>query len=167
MKAKFLAFALTLTLIMSLAVVAPATASSDEARIRSLIKNFMGLLAKGDFAGAAKFKIRKLRPPPKGSLRYRMITKLAGALTKVGDVQIKGNRATAVMHFDPTVVKDVVTQIYAEQLERVKKIQDPKRRAAVLERLQKNKDKSIARRIKSLTRSRMRLEKKDGRWMIR
>lgn len=167
MKKKSLAVALTISLMLSLALAAPAVAASDEARIRSLIKNFMGLLKKGDFAAAAKLKIRKLSLPTKGSFKYRMITKLAGALTKIDDVKVKGDRATATMHFDPAVIKDVVVQIHAQRVARAKKIQDPKKRAAALERLAKNKDKIIAWQTKSMTKSRMRLQKKDGKWMIR
>ncbi len=167
MKARSAAIALIMALILSLHLIAPASAASDKAQIRSVIKNYITLLAKGDIQGALQLKIRKQSIPPRNSFEYRMITKLAGAFTGIGQIRIKGDRAWAVLNFDPKVAADLAQQDYAFALDQAKKITDPQPRADTVGHLKKNRDREIAKRMKSFTQPRMRLQKISGHWMIR
>jgi hypothetical protein len=166
MKARFATIGLIMALVFTLATVAPAVASSDEAQIKSIIKNYMTLVAQGDFQSAMKLKIKKLSIPPKGGFRYRMIIRLAKAFIRVQRVEIKGDRAKAYFNMDPEVVEDVVKQVFQYELDRAKKISDPKRRAAMVARLEKNKDQMIAYRVRTMINSTMILQKQNNKWMI-
>jgi hypothetical protein len=166
MKARSAAISLIMALILTLALVAPTAAAPDEAQIKSIVKQFMTLLAKGDFNSAVKLKIRKLRIPPQDSFKYRMITRLAGAYKGIERIEVKGDLARAYVKLDPKVVNEVVHQIYQFRLEYAKKIKDPKKRDDMVKLLEKNKDRIIARQAKRMNPTRVRLQKKAGKWMI-
>ena len=150
---------ITLAAVFSLGLFVGVAAAAGPA---DAVKAFFGAAANGDLKAYKALTTGQMakRPPKPGSRNYKMMKMIGEAFKSVDNVQIKGDKATAVAHMDSKKLAAGIIATTKEDLE--KKIKDPKKRAKQLKMIRAFAAIFAIR----LSKFNVELEKKDGKWLV-